>query len=117
MRVLETASAPTFYVPREDTRLGHLEPAAGSTFCEWKGTARYWSVVVSSQRLFAVGWSYDDPLPQFEPIRGHLSFYPGRIECYVDGIRVTPQPGRFYGGWITPEVVGPFKGDSGSEWW
>jgi uncharacterized protein (DUF427 family) len=117
IRVLETASPPTFYIPRADVHLGRLEPAGGSSLCEWKGAARYWSVVVPSRQLDAVGWSYDDPPPRFEPIRGHLSFYPGLIECYVAGIRVMPQPGRFYGGWITPEVVGPFKGDPGSQAW
>jgi hypothetical protein len=67
--------------------------------------------------LDAVGWSYDDPLPEFDAIRGHLSFYPGRVECYRGGIRVRAQAGGFYGGWITPEVVGPFKGDPGTSGW
>lgn len=116
-RVLETASPPTLYIPRADIRTEHLRPAAGASSCEWKGTARYWTVTVAQVAFDAVGWSYDDPLPEFDAIRGHLSFYPGRVECYVDGIRVTAQAGGFYGGWITPEVVGPFKGDPGTSGW
>jgi uncharacterized protein (DUF427 family) len=116
-RVLETASPPTFYIPPDDIATEHLQPAPGSSHCEWKGTARYWTVSAPPVVQIAVGWSYDDPLPGFEDIRGHLSFYPGRVECYVGGIRVVAQPGGFYGGWITPEVVGPFKGDPGSSGW
>lgn len=116
-RVLETASPPTVYIPREDVGVEFLQSARGASHCEWKGAARYWSVSVPPVRLDAVGWSYDEPRPEFEAIRGWLSFYPGRIECSIDGIRVLPQPGGFYGGWITPEVVGPFKGDPGSSGW
>jgi len=116
-RVLETASPPTFYIPRADVKDEYLRPAGGSSRCEWKGTARYWTVSVPPVVLESVGWSYDDPHPEFESIRGWLSFYPARIECYVDGNRVTPQPGGFYGGWITPDVVGPFKGAPGSSGW
>lgn len=117
LRVLETASPPTVYIPRSDVAAEYLEPAPGSSSCEWKGTARYWNVSVPPRLLKAVGWSYDDPLPEFDAIRGHLSFYPGRIECYVDGIRVKGQTGGFYGGWVTPEIVGPFKGDPGTSGW
>ncbi|MEO5894107.1 MAG: DUF427 domain-containing protein [Vicinamibacterales bacterium] len=116
-RVLETASPPTFYVPRSDVAAEYLQPAPGASYCEWKGSARYWSVSAASMVLEAVGWSYDDPRPGFEAIRGHLSFYPARIECLVDGIRVLGQPGGFYGGWVTPEIIGPFKGDPGSSGW
>lgn len=117
MRVLETASPPTFYIPPEHVRQEFLEPAAGSSRCEWKGEARYWTVAAGETRVERVGWSYDDPLPGFEPIKGYFSFYPARLECYVDSIRVAPQPGRFYGGWVTPELVGPFKGEAGSGGW
>ena len=116
-RVLETASPPTFYIPRADVATQYLQPAPGASSCEWKGTARYWSVSVPAALLSEVGWSYDDPLPEFDAILGHISFFPGRIECYVDGIRVRAQAGGFYGGWITPEVVGPFKGDPGTSGW
>ncbi|MGV3516355.1 DUF427 domain-containing protein [Luteitalea sp.] len=116
-RVLETASPPTFYIPRADIDLDYLRPAPGASSCEWKGTARYWTVAVGSVTLDAVGWSYDDPRPAFEIIRGHLSFYPGRLECVVDDVRVQPQEGGFYGGWVTPDVVGPFKGAPGTSGW
>ena len=117
LRVLETASPPTFYIPRADIATGYLQPSSDSSGCEWKGPARYWAVLVSSLRLERAGWSYEDPLPGFESIQGHLSFYPGRVECYVDGIRVKAQPGGFYGGWVTPDVVGPFKGEPGTGGW
>ncbi len=116
-RVLETASPPTFYIPLADIATEYLERAPGSSSCEWKGTARYWTVSVPPVVLTAVGWSYADPPPDLDAIRDHLSFYPGRIECYIDRIRVLPQAGGFYGGWITPEVVGPFKGNPGSNGW
>lgn len=117
LRVLETASPPTVYIPSADVATEYLQPAAGASGCEWKGTARYWHVRVAPVVLEAVGWSYDDPLPAFSAIRGYLSFYPGRIACYVDGVRVRAQSGGFYGGWVTPEVVGPFKGDPGTNGW
>lgn len=116
-RVLETASPPTFYLPPSDVRTDLLAPSPGVSHCEWKGAARYWSVVVDGARLDGVGWSYPDPFPEFAAIRDYLSFYPARLECFVDGHRVQPQPGRFYGGWVTPELVGPFKGEPGSEGW
>jgi uncharacterized protein (DUF427 family) len=117
VRVLETASPPTFYLPPDDVRMEWLEPASGSSRCEWKGEARYWDVVVPERRIERAAWSYPDPLPAFEPIRGFLAFYPSKLACTVGAARVVPQPGRFYGGWVTPEVVGPFKGEPGSEGW
>lgn len=117
LRVLETASPPTFYLPPQDVRMEWLEPATGVSHCEWKGQARYWSIVVLSKRWDRVAWSYPDPRPDFEALRSYLSFYPGRVICLVDGVRVEPQPGQFYGGWITPDVVGPFKGEPGTEGW
>ncbi|BCS30932.1 hypothetical protein TBR22_A01330 [Luteitalea sp. TBR-22] len=117
VRVLETASPPTVYIPREDVVTKYLQAAPGASGCEWKGTARYWTVRVGSVVLESVGWSYDDPLPAFEAIRGHLSFYPGRIACELGGVRVEAQAGGFYGGWVTPEIVGPFKGGPGTGGW
>ena len=117
LRVLETASPPTFYIPRSDVVAPYLQPAPSASHCEWKGTARYWTVAVPSAVADSVAWSYEDPLPDFAVIRSYLSFYPGRVECVVDGVRVLPQPGGFYGGWITPEVVGPYKGEPGSSGW
>jgi uncharacterized protein (DUF427 family) len=117
LRVLETASPPTFYLPPEDVRMELLEPSPGRSLCEWKGEARYFSLVLPTRRIEQVGWSYPKPFPEFERIRGYLSVYPARVECFVDEARVQPQPGRFYGGWVTPELVGPFKGEPGSEGW
>ena len=116
IRVLETASPPTFYLPPEDVDLTLLVPAPGSSVCEWKGKARYWSLA-SSPEHETVAWSYSEPTAAFESIRDYIGFYPGRVECFVDGERVRPQPGQFYGGWITNEVVGPFKGEPGTGHW
>lgn len=112
LRVLETASPPTFYLPRADVHAERLVPAPGASWCEWKGRARYWSLGGA-----AVAWSYDDPRPGYEALRDHVAFYPGRVACFVDRVRVLPQPGGFYGGWVTPEVVGPWKGEPGTEGW
>lgn len=112
LRVLETASPPTFYLPLGDVRSDLLQPAPGASWCEWKGRARYWSAGAAP-----IAWSYDDPLPGFEALVDHIGFYPGRAACFVDGVRVAAQPGGFYAGWITPEIVGPWKGDGGTEGW
>jgi uncharacterized protein (DUF427 family) len=115
-RVLETASPPTFYIPKKDIDWSQLVAVPGHSVCEWKGVATYWALVVDPVGI-PVAWQYNEPYSKFEMLRDHTSFYPGRIECYVDGERVRPQPGRFYGGWITSEIVGPFKGESGTEQW
>lgn len=117
LRVLETASPPTFYLPPDDVRRELLAPARGTSWCEWKGAATYWDVVLPERRLERVAWSYEAPSVAFAALRGHLGFYPARLECLVAGVRAAPQPGRFYGGWVTPEIVGPFKGEPGSEAW
>ena len=114
-RIMETASPPTFYLPPEDVDTDALVPASGSSVCEWKGAAQYWAL--GSNPETPIGWSYPRPRARFDMIQGHFSFYPGRIECYVDGERVRPQPGHFYGGWITDDVVGPFKGEPGTGHW
>lgn len=116
LRVLETASPPTFYVPPDDVARELLAPADGSSFCEWKGAARYWSLRAAPSAA-PVAWTYDDPLPEFSALRGHFAFYPARLECRVGGQRAEPQPGGFYGGWVTPDVVGPFKGEPSSAGW
>lgn len=117
IRVLETASPPTFYLPWADVTPGMLESAPGTSWCEWKGEARYWSLVTTGGRRERVGWSYPAPSPGFAAIREHVAFYASRLECFVAGERVRPQPGGFYGGWITSEVVGPFKGELGTSGW
>jgi uncharacterized protein (DUF427 family) len=117
VRVLETASPPTFYLPREDFHPGLLRPAAGSSFCEWKGRASYFDVLNGDEVIEQAAWSYEQARSVFAQIAGRISLYPGRVDCYVDGERVRPQAGGFYGGWITNEIVGPFKGDPGTGGW
>ena len=125
-RVLETSHPPVYYLPPEDIRLERLVKSGGSSFCEWKGAARYYALNgtdVTPMRATDVAWYYSEPTRGFEKIAGYLAFYAGRIAlqdgdgCFVDGERVTPQPGGFYGGWITADVVGPFKGIAGSMGW
>lgn len=118
-RVLETSHPPTWYLPAADIDPAALRRSAThGTVCEWKGVATYWDVVgADGSVLPAVGWSYQDPTPPFRSIAGHLSFYPGRLECEIDGERVRAQEGGFYGGWVTDEIVGPFKGGPGSWGW
>jgi uncharacterized protein (DUF427 family) len=113
-RVLETASPPSFYIPPEDVNWELLSSAPGSSVCEWKGAAKYWKLS-STKKSGVVGWSYPDPSPAFEQIRDYISFYPAVLACLVSGERVRAQPGRFYGGWVTSEIVGPFKGEPGTE--
>lgn len=114
-RILETASPPTFYLPVDDVDMNQLVAATGASVCEWKGQAVYWALVRAPEQ--PVAWSYPRPRPRFDKIRDYIAFYPGRVECYVDGERVQAQAGGFYGGWITSEVVGPFKGEPGTGHW
>ena len=116
-RFLETASPPTFYLPPEDVDVSGLVFTDASSVCEWKGTAQYLIWKKGGKEAVPVAWRYADPYPGYESIAGYLSFYPGRVECYVNDERVLPQPGGFYGGWVTGEVVGPFKGERGTEGW
>jgi uncharacterized protein (DUF427 family) len=118
IRVCETSHPPVFYVPRDDIAAGVLERAGGGSWCEWKGTATYWDVVVAGRRIPQAAWSYEDPSPGFEHLAGALAFYPGKVDrAVVDGEQARPQAGGFYGGWITGEVVGPFKGEPGTLGW
>jgi uncharacterized protein (DUF427 family) len=117
-RVLETAGAPVYYVPRDDVRIDLLSRAVRATNCEWKGDATYWTVTVEGRRAEDAAWSYERPLPGFEAITGHLAFYAGGVdEAWVGDERATPQPGGFYGGWLTSRIVGPVKGEPGSGAW
>jgi len=111
-RVLETSHPPVYYVPLEDVAPGALTPTrGGTTFCEWKGVATYYDVSAGGRRVGRGAWTYHDPAPGFEAIRDAVAFYAGPMDaCYVDDERVEPQPGGFYGGWITSDVAGPFKG-------
>lgn len=117
-RVLETSHPPTYYLPRSAFRDGVLRGAAGTSWCEWKGQARYYDLVTDAKVAAKAAWSYSDPTPGFEPIAGAIAVMAAMVErCAVDGETVVPQPGGFYGGWITSSVVGPFKGVSGSQGW
>jgi uncharacterized protein (DUF427 family) len=116
LAVLETASPPTYYIPRKDIQMDILKLMSGkSSFCEWKGKATYWALREDSHT--AVAWSYADPFPEFEDLKDHFAFYPQHLQCFVDGNRVKAQSGEFYAGWITPDLVGPFKGESGTGHW
>lgn len=117
LRVLETAGAPTFYIPRQDVRTEYLVPSERHSWCEWKGRAAYWSLRVGETVLEDVAWSYPDPFPGYEALVDYYSFYPSRFTSTVDGERVRSQAGGFYGGWVTDELVGPIKGEPGSEDW
>lgn len=118
IQTLETSHPPTYYIPPADIAPGMLRRAAGSSFCEWKGTASYWDVIVGDLVLARAAWSYADPAPAFAALRDHLAFYAAPFDrCSVDGEAVIPQPGGFYGGWITSRVAGPFKGVPGSQGW
>ena len=117
-RVLETSHPPVYYVPIEDIRAGALQAGRGQSFCEFKGMASYWDAEVDGVRVPEVGWSYERPSAGYEHLRGAVAFYPGRVDrALVDGEQVRPQAGGFYGGWITDDVVGPFKGDAGTRGW
>lgn len=113
IRVLETSHPPAFYLPGDAVN-GSLVVVDGRSHCEWKGQAEYLAEPESQQ---VIGWRYPRPYSEFAAWAGWVSFYPDRVACYVDGTRVTGQAGGFYGGWITPDVVGPFKGDPGTSGW
>jgi uncharacterized protein (DUF427 family) len=118
VRVLETSHPPVYYLPPEDIQMQHLHPSPTRTYCEWKGPASYYRLEVAGQDVPDAAWTYLAPAPGFEAIHGYLAFYAQKMErCLVDGELVRPQPGRFYGGWITGDVVGPFKGEPGSLGW
>jgi uncharacterized protein (DUF427 family) len=119
-RMLETSHPPVYYIPLVDVTPGSLEPSASrSSYCEWKGEASYYDVIGGAGRRVERGaWTYHAPAKGYEAIRDAVAFYPGPMdECTVDGELVTPQPGGFYGGWITSDVTGPFKGDPGTGGW
>ncbi|WP_432967534.1 DUF427 domain-containing protein [Dactylosporangium sp. CA-233914] len=117
VRVLETSHPPVYYIPREDVRAA-LSPSTRRTFCEFKGVASYWDLTVGGTVVPGAAWSYEEPSSGYELLTGRLAFYPALLdECTVDGERVTPQEGDFYGGWRTKDVTGPFKGGPGTAGW
>ena len=118
VRTIETSHPPTFYFPREDIVADALRHSAGSSFCEWKGSATYFDVMSGDVVRSSAAWSYPDPTPPFAIIRDRVAFYAAAMDaCFVDGEQVEAQPGGFYGGWITSAVAGPFKGVPGSRGW
>ena len=117
-RVLETSHPPGWYLPREDWLPGALEPADGSSYCEFKGVASYLDVVGGDVRAARAAWTYPTPTPAYAVLAGAVAVYPAAMDaCVVDGERVRPQEGGLYGGWITDDVVGPFKGPPGTRGW
>ena len=118
IRTLETSHPPSYYIPPADITPGVLRQAAGTSFCEWKGRAIYWDVLIAGIVLPRAGWSYPNPSPTFAILRDHVAFYAAPFDnCTIDGETVRPQPGGFYGGWITSNLAGPFKGVPGSQGW
>lgn len=116
LRVLETASPPTYYIPAEAIDWDKLKEIPHSSFCEWKGRASYFALADDLEQT-PIAWLYANPSATFAAIDKHASFYPARVACWVNSERVRPQPGEFYGGWITDRVVGPFKGEPGTGHW
>jgi uncharacterized protein (DUF427 family) len=111
-RMLETSHPPTYYLPPEDVRLDLFTPTTRQTVCEWKGCARYYTITANGRAAPNAAWSYPAPQPPYEELAGYVAIYPHVMDaCLVDGERARPQPGKFYGGWITADVVGPFKGE------
>lgn len=118
LRVLETSSPPVYYLPPQDVRLELLEQTGHSSFCEWKGVAQYWSLRLGATWRANAAWSYPSPTRRYRLLAGYLAFYPAKMDaCFVGDERARPQPGKYYGGWITSNTLGPFKGEAGSEGW
>jgi uncharacterized protein (DUF427 family) len=117
-RVLETSHPPVYYFPPTDVRTEFLIPTQDASFCEWKGSAGYYTVRVGDREAVSAAWFYSDPTPNFAGIKNYIAFYPSKMDaCYLDNEPVQAQPGDFYGGWITQDIVGPFKGDPGTRGW
>lgn len=117
-RVIETSGPPVYYIPQADILMKHLVKSTHNTYCEWKGSASYYDITVHDKTERNAAWYYPRPTEEFEGIKDHVAFYAQLMDtCYVDGELVKPQYGTFYGGWITSEITGPFKGEPGTEGW
>ena len=117
-RVLETTHPPTYYLPPDAFAPGALAPSPRGSFCEWKGRARYWSVRGGGRTVADAGWSYPEPTGAFAALRDHVAVYAAPMDaCFVGDEQASPQPGGFYGGWVTSNLLGPFKGSPGTEFW
>lgn len=117
-RVLETYSPPVYYIPTQDIEMKYFLPSDRRSLCEWKGAASYYTIKVHDKSVPDAAWYYPNPTPSFESIRNYVAIYPQNMDaCFVDGEVAQSQPGDFYGGWVTSEIVGPFKGEPGTEGW
>ncbi|MBK8434646.1 MAG: DUF427 domain-containing protein [Chloroflexi bacterium] len=117
-RFLETSHPPTYYIPPADVQMQFLRRTTQNSICEWKGQAGYYSIEVDGKTAENVAWFYATPNPAYAAIKDYLCFYAQHMDaCYVAGELVVPQPGGFYGGWITQDICGPFKGEADSWWW
>ena len=117
-RVLETSHPPVYYIPPEDIQQQYLQQTQRTTFCEWKGTTAYYTITVGDKQAENAAWYYPNPTPRFAALKNYVAVYPQQMDaCYVDGEQVQSQPGDFYGGWITQDIVGPFKGGVGTWGW
>lgn len=117
-RVLETSHPPVYYIPPEDIQMQYMVLTPKGSFCEWKGQAVYYTVKLGDKQVDNAAWAYPNPTGGFASIKDYIAFYPQMMDvCYVDGEQVQPQPGGFYGGWITSDIVGPFKGAPGTWGW
>lgn len=118
LRVLETSHPPAYYIPQADIKMDYLTQTQRATYCEFKGRASYWTITVGDKIAQNGAWGYRSPNPGYEPLKGYIAFYLGKVDaCYVDNERVQLQEGDFYGGWITSDIVGPFKGGPGTQGW
>jgi len=118
LRVVETSHPPVYYIPAGDYRSAHFRPTAEESFCEFKGVARYFDIAVGERVARQAAWSYPSPAARYAVLQDRVAVYPDRVDaCYVDGEKVQAQEGGFYGGWITSDIVGPFKGGPGTRGW
>lgn len=117
-RALETSHPPNYYIPVEDVKMEYLTKSDRSTYCEWRGRASYYTLTVGDRQAKNVAWYYNEIYPAYSELLGYIGFYPQPMDaCYVDGEKVQPQAGDFYAGWITKDIVGPFKGEPGTRGW
>jgi uncharacterized protein (DUF427 family) len=123
-RVLETSHPPVYYIPQQDIQMEFLSGSGHTSHCEWKGRASHYDIATNDEITGeeksekGAAWHYPDPVAAFEGLKDHVAFYPSKMDgCWVGGEKVEAQEGDFYGGWITPDIVGPFKGAPGTWGW
>ena len=116
-RVLETSQPPAYYFPPDDVNITFLNERPGFTYCEWKGHAYYFDVTADGKTAQKAAWHYPEPNKKYKVLKNFVAFYPDILNCYVEDVQVQAQEGHFYGGWITDDIVGPFKGGAGTAGW